>query len=448
MYQSINPFSQEKLAIFDFDEIPNMDNLAECQQWWANQSIQIRINSLKRVAARMEETKSDLALLISKEMGKPVFESLYEIDKTLSTFDYYFEHAEEFLKDIFVSTNATESFVTFQPLGILLSVMPWNFPIWQVFRFAIPSLLSGNTTILKHSPNVPQCALAIQSLFDIDEMPKGLMTNVFLSNEMVAELIAHDLIAGVSFTGSERTGSLIASLAGKYIKKSVIELGGNDAFVVFDDADLDLVIQAAVKSRSINAGQACNGAKRFIVHENLCAEFIDRMKAQLSALVVGDPLDDKTQIGPLARPDLKEKVLRQINDTVKQGAKVDLQLSFDHQGNFVMPTLLSGVLPGMCAFEEEIFGPVWSVTIAKSNENAIVLANKSQYGLAASVWTSDVKTAKLFIPKLNTGNVFINSIVKSDARLPFGGVKKSGYGRELSDFGLKEFVNIKSVFIQ
>lgn len=449
MYQSISPFDQSILKKVEFDQLPDLHQLSVYQKEWAAMKIEQRGVYLRKIADLIIERKSDFAQLITTEMGKPLRESIYELDKTITAFDYYIDNAPTILQDKYVSTSASKSYVTYAPLGILLSVMPWNFPFWQVFRFAVPSLMAGNTTILKHSPNVPQCAAAIGQLFKDADIPAGLLTNLFLTNENVSKLIADDHIAGVSFTGSDATGSLIAMQAGQHIKKCVVELGGNDPFIVLNDADVEEAVAGAMKSRGINSGQSCNGAKRFILLPTIYDEFVAKLKTAILNLKVGNPLDESTDVGPLARLDLKEKVNRQIELSIAQGAKSFSQpLPENTTANFVMPTLLTDVKPGVCAFEEEIFGPVWSVVRAQNEDEALTLANQSQYGLGASIWTKDIENATKMVTMLESGNVFINSIVKSDARLPFGGVKKSGFGRELSEYGLKEFVNIKTVFIQ
>jgi succinate-semialdehyde dehydrogenase / glutarate-semialdehyde dehydrogenase len=448
MYQSVNPFDNSLIKEYPFDAFPDLKKSVTAQQQWAKLSVEERGKHLRKVADNLQKYKNEFAQLITLEMGKPLRESLYELDKTLSTFDYFIEFAPKHLESINIPSNASRSYVSFEPLGVLFSVMPWNFPFWQVFRFALPSLLAGNVTVLKHAPSVPGCAEAIAKLFSESDIPQNLLLNYYLSNEDAAKVIAADEIAGVSFTGSDATGSIIASLSGKHIKKSVIELGGNDAFIVMDDADLDVTIAGAIKSRSINSGQSCNAAKRFIVDEKIYDAFVEQLTKEVLNLKVGNPMDESTQVGPLARKDLAEKVIKQIELSVVQGAvKYQNKLEGLEAENFVAPCVLTNVKPGVCAFEEEIFGPVWSVIKSKNIQESIALANQSQYGLGASVWTNDVSKALPLIPLIQSGNVFINDIVKSDARLPFGGVKKSGFGRELSEFGLKEFVNIKTVYI-
>jgi succinate-semialdehyde dehydrogenase/glutarate-semialdehyde dehydrogenase len=447
-YQSINPYSGELIREFPFDPFPDMSISLAAYDKWRKLSIEQRGEQLKELANVLTSHKEEYARIITTEMGKPYREALYEINKVLTAFDYYIANAPAILQPEMVATAASKSYISFDPLGVIFSVMPWNFPFWQVFRFAVPALIAGNVTILKHAPSVSLCAEAIENAFKEAGIMEGVFRKFHLTNDDAAALIASPHIAGVSFTGSDGTGSILASLAGKYIKKSVIELGGNDAFIVLDGADIDMAVAGAVKSRSINSGQSCNAAKRFIVTDKSFEAFRDKLVKEVAALKVGDPMKDETQIGPLARHDLADKVNKQIADTIAQGATPHYNPFKPPAGsNFVTPVLLENVRPGMRASEEEIFGPVWSLIRVRDAVEAIHLANQSQYGLGASIWTDDTAAAEKFVPELQAGNVFINDIVKSDAKLPFGGVKRSGFGRELSEFGLREFVNIKTVFI-
>jgi succinate-semialdehyde dehydrogenase/glutarate-semialdehyde dehydrogenase len=447
-YQSVNPYSGELMKEFKLDELPNLNLSQNIFNKWRKLTIEERGHQLQKLADVISARKDEYAKIITAEMGKPYRESLYEINKVLTAFDYYIANAPAMLKPEMVATAASKSYISFEPLGIIFSVMPWNFPFWQVFRFAVPSLMAGNITILKHAPCVSMCAEAIENAFKEAGVMEGVFTKLYLTNEDAAALIASPQIVGLSFTGSDGTGSILASLAGKYIKKSVIELGGNDAFIVLDGADIDMAVAGAIKSRSINSGQSCNAAKRFLVTEKSFDEFRDKLVKEVQALKVGDPMKEETQIGPLARRDLAEKVNKQISDTIAAGAIAHFN-SYEtaENSNFVRPVVLENVVPGMRAFEEEIFGPAWSLIKVKDVDEAISLANQSQYGLGASIWTDDVDMAEKLVPELQAGNVFINDIVKSDAKLPFGGVKRSGFGRELSEFGLREFVNVKTVFI-
>jgi succinate-semialdehyde dehydrogenase/glutarate-semialdehyde dehydrogenase len=447
-YATINPSNNQVVKEFPLDDYPDLNLSVEAFYTWRKYSVEKRGENLKHIAELLKKNKKEYAELITMEMGKPLREAEYELNKTLSAFEYYITHATGFLKNEMVKSNASKSYISFEPLGIILSIMPWNFPFWQVFRFAIPTLISGNVTILKHAPNVPQCALAIQALFDKADVPKNIFRNYFLSNEDAGKLIADPMVCGVSFTGSDATGSILAQQAGRNIKKCVLELGGNDAFIVLEDADLELAVTGAIKSRGINSGQSCNGAKRFIVVEKVAEDFTAKLIDSVKQLKVGDPMDEATNIGPLARKDLADKVKAQINDSISQGAMAHYGAEAPASlGNFVSPVVLVNVRPGIKSFEEEVFAPVWSVIVVKDTEEAIRTANNSVYGLGASIWTKDITKAEMLSSEIETGNVFINDIVKSDPRLPFGGVKRSGYGRELSEHGLREFVNIKTVYI-
>ena len=447
-YATINPTNNQLLKEFPFDKFPDLNSSQEAFKIWKKLSIEERGEQLQKVAVLLEKNKKRYAGLITLEMGKPLRESEYELNKTLTAFDYYSANAPKFLQNEMVQSNASKSYISFEPLGIIFSVMPWNFPFWQVFRFAIPTLISGNVTILKHAPCVPQCALAIQELFDEAGITKNVLKNYFFSNEDASEVIADAQVHGISFTGSDTTGSILAAQAGKNIKKCVMELGGNDAFIVLEDADLDLAVAAAIKSRSINSGQSCNGAKRFIVVEKIAPAFIAKLIEAVKQLNVGNPLNETTDVGPLARKDLLEKVKKQIADSVSQGAIAHYGMDVpNNEGNFISPVVLTNVSSTIISFKEEVFAPVWSVIVVRDVYEAVATANNSVYGLGASIWSGDKTKAEKLATEIEAGNVFINDIVKSDARLPFGGIKRSGFGRELSEYGLKEFVNVKTVYI-
>ncbi len=447
-YATVNPVNNELIKEFALDAFPDLKISQQAFKGWRKLSIEERGLQMRKVAVTIEKNKKRLSELISLEMGKTLAEAEYEISKTITAFDYYIEHAPHFLQPEVIKSNASKSYVSFEPLGIIFAVMPWNFPFWQVFRFAVPTLMAGNVAVLKHAPNVPQCAQAIEEMFVEAGMPANIFKNYFLSNDDAAKVIADPLVHGISFTGSDNTGSTLAALAGKSIKKCVMELGGNDAFIVLEDADLDLAVSGAIKSRGINSGQACNGAKRFILVERVAEAFTAKLIEAVGQLKMGDPADEATNIGPVARRDLQQKVLDQIERSVGKGAVPHVNAKAPNEkGNWVAPTVLTGVKPGMPAFDEEIFGPVWSVIVVKNEEEAIATANNSVFGLGASIWTKDEAKAEKLAPELEAGNVFINAIVKSDARLPFGGIKRSGFGRELSEYSLKEFVNIKTVYI-
>lgn len=446
-YKSINPYTGEVLKEFETQSNPDLSPSEKAFNNWRKLSITDRGVALKKVADLLENNKEKYARLITTEMGKPLREAEYEITKSLTAFDYYIENAPKFLANDVVITNASKSYIAYEPLGIILLIMPWNFPFWQVFRCAVPALLAGNVIILKHSQNVCQCAQAIDDLFKEAGIEEDIFKNHFLSNDDAGKLIADKRVKGLSFTGSDVTGSKLAEQAGRNLKKVVMELGGNDPFIVMDDADLDFAIAGAIKSRSINSGQSCNAAKRFIVIKGIAKAFTEKLVNAVNALKMGNPLDADTQTGPLARVDLAEKVRRQINDSVSKGAVKHVRENAMDKDSFVTPVVLTNVKKGMPAADEEIFGPVWSVIEVNDINEAIEVANDTVYGLGASLWTGDKATAEKYIPELYAGNVFINDIVKSDARLPFGGVGQSGYGRELSEYGIKEFVNIKTVYI-
>lgn len=449
MYATINPYNNSLVQSFSLDSLPDVELSYTAFRYWRALSFAERNAQLQRVADLLNKQKEQFAALITLEMGKPIRESVYEIEKTITAFDYYLAQAEAILQPEMVESNASKSYIRYDPMGVLFSIMPWNFPFWQVFRFAVPALVSGNVTILKHAPNVPQCARAIENLFHESGIQDGVFKNYFLSNEDAARLIADKRIVGLSFTGSDATGSKLAEMAGRHIKKCVMELGGNDAFIVLADADVAAALEGAVKSRSINSGQACNGAKRFILVPEVAKEFTEKLIAAVQSLTVGNPLEAKTQIGPLARPDLAEKVNKQVAQSIADGAQAHWGAELPQTaGNFVRPVVLTDVKPGVLSFHEELFGPVWSIIAAKDEHDAVALANQSDFGLAASVWTADLTKAEQLAAELEVGNVFINDVVKSDVRLPFGGIKRSGFGRELSAYGLKEFVNIKTVYLR
>lgn len=447
-YATVNPYNNQLIKEFPLDKLPDISNSVTAFEKWRKLSVSERCNQMKKMAWLFKKNIPQYAELITLEMGKPLREAEYELNKTLSAFSYYTEQAPGYLQNQTVSTAASKSYVAFEPLGIIFSIMPWNFPFWQVFRFAVPTLISGNVTILKHAPSVPQCALAIQQLFTDAGVERDIFKNYFLSNEDAGKLIAHPAVVGISFTGSDTTGSVLAEQAGKHIKKCVMELGGNDAFIVLDDADLNLAVTGAIKSRSINSGQACNGAKRFIVTKKNESAFTAKLIKAVQQLKIGNPMDDATQIGPLARKDLQQKAERQIKESIAQGAVAHYGHPIPETGgNFIRPVVLTNVKPGVTSFEEEVFAPVWSVISVKDKEEALAVANNSVFGLGVSIWTNNKTDAEKMVSELQTGNVFINDIVKSNPLLPFGGIKRSGFGRELSEYGLKEFVNIKTVYI-
>ncbi len=449
---SINPATEEVLGSYRIlSEQQTEEALNRSQtafRTWSSEKFPARASLMKRAANYLRQHKARFAHLMTAEMGKPVVESEAEVEKCAWNCDYYADNAERFLCDEPRISNAAESYVQYAPLGVVLAVMPWNYPFWQVFRFAAPALMAGNTAILKHASNVPQCALAIEEIFREAGFPKGAFQSLLVPGFAVSKLIEHPAVAAVTLTGSEGAGSQVASCAGRAIKKTVMELGGSDPFIVLEDADIDATVKAAVHARYQNTGQSCIAAKRFIVATPVFRDFQDRFVEGVRGLKMGNPMDRATQVGPLARPEFARDLERQIQDSVRQGAVILLGgKRCEGTGYFFEPTVLTDVRPDMSAGCEEVFGPVAALMRAKDTEEAIRLANQTPYGLGSSLWTSDLENAKRLARKIEAGQVFINGIVASDPRLPFGGIKRSGYGRELSELGIREFVNIQTVWI-
>jgi succinate-semialdehyde dehydrogenase/glutarate-semialdehyde dehydrogenase len=450
--ESFNPYTGRVLRRFrPFSWAKTAQILAQAHRAaasWRRTTFAHRAGILHRAAALLRERQQELAHLMALEMGKPIVDGRAEAVKCAACCDFYAEKAEEFLSDEEIKTDAGRSFLSYQPLGVVLAVMPWNFPFWQVVRFAAPALMAGNVGLLKHASNVPQCARALEKLFHDAGLPPACFRNLFIENELVTKLIADDRLAAITLTGSEGAGSAVAAAAGQHIKKTVLELGGSDPFIVLADADIGLAAQTAAQSRMINAGQSCIAAKRFIVEKKVLKEFIAQLKTHLLALRPGNPLDEATQYGPLARPDLADELTRQVADSVAKGARIELHGGQDKPGMALFkPMILSNIKPGQRAYEEEFFGPVALVLEAKDAADAVRLANDSRFGLGAAVWTSDLAKGEAMAREIESGAVFVNGLVKSMNELPFGGVKKSGYGRELSYLGIREFVNQKSIWI-
>ena len=412
---------------------------------WCNLSIQKRISFLPQLAKLLLENKEEYANCITTEMNKPISQAIAEVEKCALLCNYYYENAETFLATKHIKTEASESFVTYEPLGVILGVMPWNFPFWQVFRFAVPTLIAGNTVLVKHASNVPKSAQLIQSIFEQVGFPKGCYLDLPISSSEVANIIANPIIKAVSLTGSEQAGITVATEAGKHLKKCVLELGGSNAFIILEDANLEKAVAIAVNARMQNAGQSCIAAKRFLIHQNIANDFISQFTKAVHELKTGDALDPKTQIGSLARVDLAEELDAQVQKSIQMGAK--LILGGNRKEAFYEPTILTEVTTEMPIFKEETFGPVAAIVTFKNVDEAIKLSNQSEFGLGVSVFTQNIDVIKNKITDFNEGAVFINEMVKSDPRLPFGGVKKSGYGRELAEDGIKEFVNVKTVVI-
>jgi len=401
---------------------------------------------LKKAAEILIRKSFDYAEIITNEMGKPISESLAEIKKCAWVCEYYAENAEEFLKDKVIKSDAQISYVKYQSMGSILAVMPWNFPFWQLFRFAAPALMAGNTVLLKHASNVQISANTIQDIFDEAGFEAGVFQNLAIKSHKVKSVLDHPAVKAVTLTGSEAAGSAVAEIAGKNIKKSVLELGGNNAFVVLKGADINQAVETALLARLLNGGQSCIAAKRFILENEIHDQFIDLLIKRMGAYMPGDPLNVDTKMGPLASEYQAKDVHFQMMKSIEMGAK--LIYGGKQEGAIFEPSILKNVSPGMPAFDEELFGPVFAITTAYSYEEALELANKSDFGLGINVFTKSKEKAEYFITNAEEGAVFINSMVKSDPRLPFGGVKKSGFGRELSVEGIKEFVNIKTVYIE
>ncbi|MBU8933249.1 MAG: NAD-dependent succinate-semialdehyde dehydrogenase [candidate division Zixibacteria bacterium] len=415
---------------------------------WRETSFSHRSQLMHLAAEVQRENRNKYAEIMTLEMGKTITEALAEVDKCAWVCDFYADNAERFLADEEIESDASRSLVAFEPLGIVLAVMPWNFPFWQVMRFAAPALMAGNAGVLKHASNVPGCALAIEEIFREAGFPKNLFRTLLIPARMVEAVITNQLVKAVTLTGSEPAGQQVASTAGRMIKKSVLELGGSDPFVVLEDADLDTCVTTSATARMINQGQSCIAAKRFIVVESLVEEFASRQAEILSSMKIGDPLDPTTQVGPLARMDLLEELDDQVQRSIKAGARLLCGgKRADLPGAYYLPTVLTNVRPGMAVYSEETFGPVSAVISVKDTDEAIRVANDSPFGLSSSVWSRDLHRAESVARRIEAGAVFVNGMSKSDPRLPFGGIKTSGYGRELSHYGIKEFVNIKTIWI-
>ncbi len=450
--QSVNPATGELIEAFE-PTSPERVNAAldtaraAFVRWHDTESAE-RAHLLRRVAGILRERRAELARTATLEMGKPIAEALAEVEKCAWSCEYFAEQGERFLAPQQVQTNAQESYVEFLPLGVVLAIMPWNFPYWQVMRFAAPALMAGNVAVLKHASNVSRCALEIEHVLHDAGASDGLFQTLLLPSSDVEHLIADPRIAAVTLTGSAPAGSAVAAAAGRAIKKTVLELGGSDYFLVLDDADLDAASATAVRSRFQNAGQSCIAAKRFIVLESVADAFEAKLVEAVARLRIGDPLDPETQIGPLARADLVDALDGQVRGSVALGARVALGgHKIDGPGCFYAPTVLTSVTPQMPVFREETFGPVAPVIRARDVEQAIALANDTVFGLGGNLWTGDLVRARALARRLESGNCFINGMTASDPRLPFGGVKQSGYGRELSAFGIREFTNIQTVWI-
>lgn len=454
MLSSINPANNKPIKSYkemtdgESSKIISLAN--EAFKSWKETSFSDRSELMKNAAEVLRQNSEEYSVLMTMEMGKPITQSRAEVEKCAWVCDYYADNAEEFLKDEIINTEASKSFVSYQPLGVILAVMPWNFPFWQVFRFAAPNLMAGNSGILKHASNVSGCALAIEDVFRKAGFPENLFRTILVSSKNISYIISNENIKAVTLTGSVPAGKSVASLAGSLIKKTVLELGGSDPYIILEDADLKMAAHSCVNSRLINAGQSCIAAKRFIIVQSVYDEFEKLFVDYMSNKKMGDPMDEANDLGPQASYQLRDELHDQVLRSVKLGAEIILGGNIqDDPGAYYPPTVLRNIKPGIPAFDEEIFGPVAALIKAKDEEEAINLANESIFGLGAAVFTKDKeKGERIAKENLNAGCCFVNDFVRSDPRLPFGGIKKSGYGRELSPFGIKEFVNIKTVYVK
>lgn len=450
--QSINPTNGKLIKEYkeySNKEVINIIDAVEADwQIWKKTSFSHRKNLMQNAAQVLLDKKQEFAETMSLEMGKPLTESLAEVEKSAWVCNYYADEAENILADEYIESDASKSFVSFEPIGIVLAVMPWNFPFWQVFRFAAPALMAGNAAVLKHASNVQGSANDIERVFKLAGFPKNLFRNLIIKSNQVEAVIKNPKIKASTLTGSEFAGSRVAMASGKEIKKTVLELGGADAFIILKDADIEKAAKVAVQARMLNNGQSCIAAKRFIIDKSVLSSFISLINSELDLLKIGNPLENGIQVGPLARADLREEIHSQVEQTIEQGATLLRGGKFiEGDGYFYEPTIISNLKPGMKLYYEESFGPVFSIFSFDTEEEAIQIANDSDFGLGGSLWTKDLAKGESLARKIESGGIFINGMTKSDPRLPFGGIKKSGYGRELSHYGIKEFVNMKTIWI-
>ncbi|MEO1712881.1 MAG: NAD-dependent succinate-semialdehyde dehydrogenase [Bacteroidota bacterium] len=452
--QSLNPTTGKVIKTYDVLSAPALaTSIAEAQTCftkWRKTTFTHRAILMRKAAQLLRERKEQYGRLATLEMGKPLSQSDAEIEKCAWVCEYYAEHAESFLAPESVETDASKSFVHYAPLGVVLAIMPWNFPYWQVFRFAAPALMAGNVGLLKHASNVPACALAIEEVFRDAGFPQGAFTTLMVGSDLVKDVIEHPAVKAATLTGSEPAGQAVASQAGQQIKKTVLELGGSDAYLILEDADLDHAAAVCAQSRLLNSGQSCIGAKRFIVLESEYDAFLEKFLAKMQEARLGDPLEEGTTVGPMARIDLRNELHEQVKASVQAGAECILGGKIPQDpGAYYPPTILTKVKPGMPAYQEELFGPVAAVIKVESEAEAIRVANDSPFGLGSAVFTRDLERGeRIAVEELEAGASFVNGLVKSDPRLPFGGIKISGYGRELSHYGIREFTNIKTIWIK
>ncbi len=449
----INPATEEEIATYDrisaSEASSRIDIAQQTFQNWKKTSLDERITLMRKLADIFDENKEAYAKMATQEMGKVIGQARSEIEKCAMICRYYADNIHTLIKDDMVETEATKSYVTFQPLGVILAVMPWNFPFYQVIRFAVPAVMAGNTGVLKHASNVQGCAMALENAFAKAGFPKGIFTNLNIASDAVESIIENDHIVAVTLTGSDPAGRSVATIAGKHLKKTVLELGGSDAYIILEDADMDKATDLATYGRLQNNGQTCIAAKRFVVLASIYDEFIAQYTKKMEAATMGDPMDENTYYGPMARVDLRDELHEQVKETIDQGGRLVTGGKIPkRKGAYYPATILADLKPGMTGFDQELFGPVASVIKAQDEEEAIDLANNSQFGLGSGVITADSLRGEQIALRLEAGNSFVNKLVASDPRLPFGGIKTSGYGRELAKYGIKEFMNTKSIWIE
>ena len=452
-FKTVNPATNEELETFpSLSKDQTMEAVTKADDAfakWRKTTFKERKEVVSKFAEALRTRSDEFAKLITLEMGKRISEAKKEIEFCAQISEFYANGAEQFLADETLDLKDASAYVQYAPIGVLLGIMPWNFPFYQVIRFAVPNIMAGNTVLVKHAANVPQCASAIADLFGKCGLPSGVFTNLFIPTEFIEAIIADENIQGVSLTGSEKAGAAVAALAGKNIKRSVLELGGNDAFIVLEDADMDHVVEMAVKGRMTNTGQSCVASKRFIVMKSVAEEFTNRFKSKMSELKMGDPMDESVDVGPMSSEDAAVGLDEKVQATVGAGATVVLGGGRpDRPGAFFNPTILTDITPDMPSFDQELFGPVATIYVVQSEAEAISLANDSSYGLGGSIYTANIDRAKQIAEQIDTGMVFINQPTNSQAELPFGGTKNSGYGRELSEAGIKEFINKKLIHVK
>lgn len=450
--KAINPANNELIKEYEEhsakDVASIIDQTRNAWESWRSTDFKLRSDLMLAAGIVLKARREEFAALMALEMGKTIVEARAEVDKCAWVCEYYAENAVRFLQDEVVATDASKSFIAYEPLGVVLAIMPWNFPFWQVFRFAAPALMAGNAGLLKHASNVPGCALAIESVFREAGFPADLFRTLMIPAREVEAVINNPHVQAVTLTGSEPAGMQVASIAGQAIKKTVLELGGSDPYIVLADADMDTCVQTAARARMINTGQSCIAAKRFIVVESRVKEFEQGQADLMASMVVGDPLDEDTQVGPMARHDLRDELHEQVTRTLDAGGRLLTGGSvIEGPGAYYQPTVISDVRKGMALYAEESFGPVAAIIPVRDDEEAVAVANDSSFGLGGSLWTRDIEKGERLARRIESGAVFVNGMTKSDPRLPFGGIKRSGYGRELSHAGIREFVNIKSIWI-